>query len=98
MPKATIIASILSDKKQDGKRMMKVQLQNDSKQLAFFSRVQLLDAEGEEVLPSYWADNYITLKAGEKQVVQVWIDEHAPTPKVVRVYAWNASEMVVKIN
>jgi Exo-beta-D-glucosaminidase Ig-fold domain len=79
-------------------RSIKIQLHNDSQQLAFFSRVQLLGENGEEVLPSYWADNYLTLKAGEKQTLSVWIDEHAPVPKAVRVYAWNAAGVIIEIN
>jgi exo-1,4-beta-D-glucosaminidase len=99
MPIANVKATVLEDKKLNGKRSMKIQLHNDSQQLAFFSRVQLLDENDEEVLPAYWADNYITLKAGEKQTVSVWIDEHAPAPKAVRIYAWNAPPgVIIEIN
>jgi len=97
MPKANVSVSVQSEKVQDGKRVFEVQLQNESKQLAFFSRVQLLDAHGEEVLPSYWSDNYITLKAGEKQVVQVWLDHEAIKPESVSVYAWNAEIRIAKV-
>jgi len=97
MPKATLRASIQSDQLQHGKRLVQIQLENTSAQLAFFTRVQLLDRQGEEVLPSYWEDNYITLIAGEKQVMSVWIDDQAATPEVVRVSAWNAEEILLKI-
>jgi exo-1,4-beta-D-glucosaminidase len=97
MPKATVAASVITDNIREDKRMITVQLQNDSKQLAFFTRMQLLDARGEEVLPAYWSDNYITLKAGEKQLVNVWIDLESTTPTSVRVYGWNAEEVVVNL-
>jgi exo-1,4-beta-D-glucosaminidase len=97
MPKATITASIQSDLQQDGKRLLQVLLQNTSQQLAFFTRVQLLDVQGEEVLPAYWADNYITLKAGEQQTVNVWVDNQAPALKALRASGWNAPELILKI-
>jgi exo-1,4-beta-D-glucosaminidase len=98
MPKANVKVSVVTDQRQNAKRQLRIQLHNDSQQLAFFSRVQLIDANGEEVLPAYWADNYITLKAGEKQNLDVWIDEQASAPKALRVYAWNANELIVKLN
>lgn len=33
--------------------------------LAFFVRLQALDASGADVLPATWSDNYVTLQAGE---------------------------------
>lgn len=98
MPKAKLKVSALSDNRQAGQRVITVEVENNSPQLAFFSRLQLLDSHGEEVLPSYWSDNYITLKPAEKQLITVWIDNHSITPESVRVYGWNAEEVVVKLN
>jgi exo-1,4-beta-D-glucosaminidase len=81
----------------EGKCYFTVQVKNTGNQLAFFSRLQLLDGEGEEILPSYWTDNYLTLKPGEQQVVTVWIDNHVSTPEKVRVYGWNVKPVTNKI-
>ena len=97
MTKANVKASVVADQKQNGRRWVRIELHNDSQQLAFFSRVQLLDANGEEVLPAYWDNNYIALKAGEKQALGVWVDEQAAEPKSVRVYGWNTPKIEVKL-
>jgi len=97
MPKAQLSATIISNKQQNERREITIQIQNNSSQLAFFSRVQLLDATGEEVLPSYWSDNYFSLKSGEKQTVNVWMDKQSPTLGSVKVSGWNSNEVIVKI-
>src|SRR5579872_102785 len=45
----------------------RVVVENPSKSLAFFVRLKLDDAKGEEILPVVWEDNYISLLPGEKR-------------------------------
>jgi exo-1,4-beta-D-glucosaminidase len=50
----------------------RVTLENPSKDLAFLVRLRLLKgANGPEILPVYWDDNYISLLPGEKREVDV---------------------------
>ena len=49
----------------------KVVLENKSKVPAVFIRLELVDGNGEDVLPVTWTDNYITLWPGEKLDVGV---------------------------
>ena len=37
----------------------------DTKWMAFFVRLRALDADGNDVLPATWSDNFISLQAGE---------------------------------
>lgn len=47
-------------------------VQNFSDQLAFFTHFQLIDlGTGEEILPSFWQDNYISLMPGQSQAMHV---------------------------
>ncbi len=41
-----------------------ISLTNPSKQVAFFVRLQLMDGK-EEIMPSFWSGNYLTLAPGE---------------------------------
>jgi exo-1,4-beta-D-glucosaminidase len=72
---------------------IQVEIENPSQQIAFFTRLQILDAVGEELLPSYWSDNYVTLKPGERQTLNVWLDGDAQ-PRAIRVSGWNVPEQI----
>jgi hypothetical protein len=61
-----------------------VEVTNPTDQLAFFIRVRLTDAEGEEALPVYWSDNYFSLLPGESKHLQV-----SSTGAQVRLDGWN---------
>jgi exo-1,4-beta-D-glucosaminidase len=76
-----------------------MEISNPSGKLAFFIRPQILSC-GEEVLPSLWSRNYISLAPGESTVVNVTcplarMKEGTP---VVKVSGWNvrASELPVR--
>jgi exo-1,4-beta-D-glucosaminidase len=44
-------------------------VKNPSKNLAFFIRMKAIDANGEEILPVVWQDNYFSLLPGEEREV-----------------------------
>ncbi|KAK6948291.1 hypothetical protein Daesc_010056 [Daldinia eschscholtzii] len=48
-----------------------VVLENHSSVPAFFIRLNLVNADGEDVLPVFWSDNYVTLWPHEKLELQV---------------------------
>jgi len=97
MPEASLSTKILSSSVEDGNRVVTVQLQNNSTPLAFFTRAQVLDQSSEEVLPSYWSDNYFTLMSGEQLTIKVRVDPHQQKPVSIRVSGWNVKEMIVPI-
>lgn len=51
-----------------------VTLQNRSNFAAFFIRLNLVDARGDDVVPVYWSDNYVTLLPSEKVELTVRFD------------------------
>jgi hypothetical protein len=73
-----------------------VQITNNSKQLAFFVRPQLM-ANNDEVMPSYWSASYFTLAPGQNINVTV----SAPTAKLgsiqpsIMVSGWNADKKLI---
>ncbi|OTA98467.1 glycoside hydrolase family 2 protein [Hypoxylon sp. CI-4A] len=48
-----------------------VVIENHSSVPAFFIRLNLVDEDGEDVLPVFWSDNYVTLWPNEKLELQV---------------------------
>jgi hypothetical protein len=70
-----------------------VQLTNPTKQIAFFVRLQLMEGQ-EEIMPSFWTGNYITLAPGESTTVNVSVPSRclkAIKPNV-KVSGWNVEE------
>jgi exo-1,4-beta-D-glucosaminidase len=71
-----------------------VTLENPSKAIAFFVHLAVRKgAEGEEILPVLWEDNYVTLMPGERREVGAsWesTDAAGATP-VVAVDGWNVA-------
>ncbi|MBL7858546.1 MAG: hypothetical protein JNM57_12725 [Cyclobacteriaceae bacterium] len=96
MPKASVSVKA-SSTPSVGNRVITLQLQNNSTALAFFTRAQLLNDSGDELLPSYWSDNYVTLKQGEQQTITVWLDSAQDKPASIRVSGWNVVEQIIPI-
>ncbi len=70
MPSATVQSTVLSTEKKDGYSWSTIRFTNVSSKLAFFLNPQLI-VQGEEVLPSYWSDNYFSIPAGQSMTVKV---------------------------
>jgi len=65
-----------------------VYLWNPGRTPAFFVRLKVMHAEGEEILPALWEDNYISLMPGEKREISV---RCAPQPRAVEAQGWNTA-------
>jgi len=52
-----------------GEVITRVIVQNPSKNIAFFNRLKLTGAQGREILPVLWQDNYFSLLPGETREV-----------------------------
>ena len=51
-----------------------VKLKNESESLSFFNRLKVCkDNTNEEVLPTFWSDNYITLFPGEEKTITAFV-------------------------
>ena len=72
-----------------------VTVENPSKSLAFFIRLQVnKGTHGEEILPVIWEDNYISLLPGEKRDLTATYRtaELGAADAVVRVTGWNIEQ------
>jgi len=88
LPEAAVELSAETRVSADG-RVTTVDLRNPSRALAFGLRLKLDGADGEEILPVLWEDNYLALLPGETRTVTAeWRGgESNPT---VEAQAWNA--------
>ncbi|CEJ80437.1 hypothetical protein VHEMI00618 [[Torrubiella] hemipterigena] len=82
MKTATVRATVTKSSCQNkitGVQQRKVTLENQSDVPAFFISLNLVDANGNDVLPITWSDNYVTLWPHEKLTVLVgeWADKGA---------------------
>jgi len=88
MPSSRVQTKVLASGKKDGFTTWTLEMSNVSSQLAFFLNPQVVK-DGEEVLPSYWSDNYFSIPAGQKVTVRV----SCPTPlsggSKIRLEGWN---------
>jgi len=76
-------------------RTLHVTVRNGGSALAFFLRLRVTrGAGGDEVLPSYWSDNYVSLLPGEKRELSVRFAEAAlaGAEPVVQLTGWNVSQ------
>jgi beta-galactosidase/beta-glucuronidase len=98
MPSARVQTTILSTEKKDGYSWSTIRFTNVSSTLAFFLNPQLI-AQGEEVLPSYWSDNYFSIPAGQSITVKVSCPIAALAGQVpqLRLEGWNIKAEVQQL-
>ncbi|HEU0226377.1 MAG TPA: beta galactosidase jelly roll domain-containing protein [Arachidicoccus soli] len=98
MRNSQVSTRLISKKEKDGQVIFTLQLKNISHQLAFFTRIQLMQ-EGEEVLPTFWSDNYISLTPGEIQDLTVSAPQSLLHNKAAEILisGWNISKRHLKV-
>ena len=89
MPVARVQTKVLATEKKGGYNYWTIRFDNVSSQLAFFLNPQVIK-DGEELLPSYWSDNYFSIPAGQSVTVKVScpVALTGPAPDL-RLEGWN---------
>jgi hypothetical protein len=98
LEETTINVELLKNDKGKTNREWTFQVRNQTDRIAFFIRPQLMSS-GEEILPSYWSENYFTLAPGESTIVTVTcpnakIKSEEP---VLNVSGWNVKAMEIPL-
>jgi len=91
LPKVKLKVTDRTERKGD-ESVTHVTLENPGKSMAFFVRLKVQrGAQGEEILPVVWEDNYISLLPGEKrEVTAAYRTSELQTARpVVEVSGWN---------
>jgi exo-1,4-beta-D-glucosaminidase len=76
---------------------VRVVLANPGPAIAFFARVEISGtADGDELVPVRWSDNYVTLLPGESRTLEARFD--APQGALIaRSEGWNVAQAVVPV-
>jgi exo-1,4-beta-D-glucosaminidase len=75
---------------------VQVRLHNPSKALAFQVAVTAQTANGEDIAPALWSDNYVELMPGESLSVSVNLPEHLAGKPVIAVSGWNIPALTLR--
>jgi len=98
MPTAHVQATVLASEKKAGYTGWTIRFTNVSSRLAFFLNPQVT-AGGEEVLPSFWSDNYFSIPAGQSITVKVSCPAAnlaGQTPQL-RLEGWNIRSEALRL-
>jgi exo-1,4-beta-D-glucosaminidase len=91
LPRVKLTVSERTERKGDDS-ITHVSIKNQSRNLAFFVRLKVnKGAQGEEILPVVWEDNYISLLPGEKREVSATYrtSELGTEKATVEISGWN---------
>ncbi len=93
MPAATVKSSA-TFRRSGATGQARVTLKNTGSQLAFFIRLQVTGRGGNEALPVFWEDNYVSLLPGESRIVTASyrLRDLGGAPPKLRVTGWNVRE------
>ena len=97
IPPSSVSVSLLKTMKGDIDNNYTFRLTNNSGKIAFFLRSQLI-IDDEEVLPSYWSSNYITLAPSESTTLSVVCPAARLKGRepVIRISGWNVKGQDMK--
>jgi beta-galactosidase/beta-glucuronidase len=98
LPKSDIKVRVLKSEKRMNETRWTVQFTNSTDRIAFFIHPQLIIG-GEEILPSFWSDNYFSLAPKESVAVTVGcppaiINGRVP---VLKIEGWNVEESIISL-
>lgn len=95
MPAATIATSATA-RVGNGRRTIGIRISNSGQPVAFFLRLQVLEADGAtRVLPVFYTDNYFSLVAGESREVELDFEEQEGAQ--VWISGWNLAPQQIAV-
>jgi hypothetical protein len=99
MPATGIKARLTGASENNDGKQWTLELTNDSGQIAFFIRPQMMQ-DDEEVAPSFWSAGYFTLAPGESKNISVTVPGNLINKETgtIRVSGWNVTEQIITLN
>jgi len=96
LPRVKLTARAAS--RRDGtEQVTVVDLANPSATAAIATKLTMFAANGEQILPAYFSDNYVSLLPGDRRRIEVRYPARAATGSVsVRLRGWNVVPVVAK--
>ena len=78
-----------------GSQTVQVHLHNQSKALAFQVSIAATSADGENIVPVLWSDNYIELMPDESVTLTATLPPHSPERPTVAISGWNIAPITL---
>jgi beta-galactosidase/beta-glucuronidase len=93
MPSSKLQVKIIKSAKEKDLNTWTLQLTNVSRQLAFFINPQIIK-DGEELLPSFWSENYFSLATNESITITVScpLEKLKQSSPMLRIEGWNVEK------
>lgn len=95
LPQPTIAARRSADGVEGEERVLAIDLHNSGASPALQTKLTLFDEKGDQILPAYFSDNYVSLLGGETRRVTVRYPAARGAAKV-RMRGWNLPESAVE--
>lgn len=85
------ISFIAEYQQNPGKVKVNLTLKNMGKVVAFMVHARLVDAKGDDIVPVFWSDNYVSLLPGESRTISAEYSGTVPRTKQTseRIDGWN---------
>ena len=99
MPETKLQITIINSSISENEKTIKLKVKNTGNQIAFFTHVELAQ-NGEEIMPSFWSDNYFSLLPGEEQTLTVKVpvaEIKNNSPLKIEADGWNVKKNVVEV-
>jgi hypothetical protein len=94
LPPATVTATVADSSKDE----ISVDLRNTGQAAALQNKLTLVHADGSQVLPAYYSDNYVSLLPGEERMVTISISESAREGGLrLELRGWNTVPLSVSV-
>lgn len=88
--KQTRLKTSFKTRKENGRHYIDAEIRNNTPTLAFFTQLQLLDAQGKPVRPSFYTDNFFSLLPGESKKITIETSSADLPPQATFVVkGWN---------
>jgi hypothetical protein len=94
LPPATVMATVNATSKDE----VRVDLRNTGQAAALQNKLTLMQADGTQVLPAYYSDNYVSLLPGEERMVTISIPETGRQSGLrLELRGWNATPVSLSV-
>jgi beta-galactosidase/beta-glucuronidase len=94
LPPATVAATVNAASKDE----VRVDLRNTGQVAALQNKLTLVHADGSQVLPAYYSDNYVSLLPGEERAVTISIPEGGREGGLrLELHGWNATPVTLSV-
>jgi exo-1,4-beta-D-glucosaminidase len=97
---ASTTKPVVSPDCEQGLQFVQMTVSNPTKTLAFMVHVRLVKSDGEDVIPAFFEDNFVSLLPGESRYLAVFYRaaDLGKTPAHLEVSGWNVQRDVIALH